>query len=569
MIRSARAQCTRLMLAIALAAGPAVHGAALAQQSGARAPEQAEGGLLSEDFAQDSGAIIVIGQRPGEGNLFEAVETPKDSCLANAPRLGAPKPGFVIDAARFKKVSQLEAVRRKTRTGPIFVSGGRFVGADLRKAKLYNMCFFGTDFSQSDWSGVSAAGLGFIDVDLTGATMKEAHLPDVLLRDTRLELVNAAGARWMQGRLDGGWKGSLRGLDLSNADLTDFRIVCGTSAQDGCPLEREEIVLNGANLRRASLATFFASDMSLNGARIDQTELALDHLALVTNARLAGPVVLRSVRRAVMLFPQEVARLAEVARAADQPFGACAESGTAQVAMAVMCQLPGSAPRALLRSVTRLEDAVLARGVRPTGQQAWLDRRDACLAASDPDEQPACLFEAYRARQADLRRLLGAPDWLGRPGYRLFLSREAAFPTDRDEPGLYGRILPVLLDTAVAAVIVRTDGAGAIAAKGVAPGGCAFDVSGLPYDVEQAALGFPAAASAKPRPPRGRKGGRRPPPAPPPAAAPLVLIGEDGAATIGAGLARASTSCEGDSAFPALDEIALDDRLLAEIWERF
>ncbi len=529
---------------------------------------QDESGLLSDGFASERGAIIVIGQRPGEGNLFEAVETPEESCLANAPRLGAREPGFTIDASRFKKVSQLESVRRKTRAGTIFVSGGKFVGADMRKAKLYNMCFFGTDFSQSNWTGASAPGLGFVDVDLTGAQMAASHLPNVLLRDTRLELVNAANARWMQGRLDGGWEGSLRALDLSNADLTDFRIVCGSTAQDGCPMARGEILMSGANLRRASLATFPVGDLNLKGARIDQTELALDHLALLKDARLAGPVVLRSARRAVMLFPQEVARLAEVSAARDPAAELCAEPGSDDVAVASMCALPGSEPRDLLRSVALLESATTTRSGEAAQTKDWLARRDACLALADPDEQPTCLLDAYRARLGALRSLLGTPQWVSEPGYRLFLSREVAFPTDQDEPGLYARVLPVLLDNAAAAVILRSDGKTGIAAKGIARSACGFDVEGLVYDPATAQLGVAAKAPASRAQSRGRRGARRAPPVAVPAVG-LLSVSTSGAAVLEEGLASVTGNCAEGNPYPKLEEIVLDDDLLEEIWDRF
>jgi uncharacterized protein YjbI with pentapeptide repeats len=542
----------------------AMPAAGVAQQDTAPEAERTEGGLLSDDFASDSGAIIVIGKRPGEGNLFEAVETPKTSCLASAPPLGAKAPGFTIDASRFKKAKQLEAVRRKTREGTIFVSGGTFVGADLRKLKLYDMCFFGTDFSQSDWTGLAAPGLGFVDVDLTGAQMKDTHLPDVLLRDTRLELVNAAGARWMQGRLDGGWEGSLRGLDLTNADLTDFRFACGSAAKDGCAVARSGMVMTGANLRRASLATFHAGDLLLTGARIDQTELALDHLVLVRDARLAGPVVLRSAGRAVMLFPQEVARLAEVSAAHDPVSADCTQTVSDNAAVASICALPGSEPRDLMRSVAQLEASTRVQPDFAAKQKAWHERRDGCMALPDADEQPACLKEAYRARLGALRMALGTPQWLREPGYRLFLSREAAFPTDRDEPGLYAKILPVLLDSAAAAVILRTDGKGGIAAKVVARSACGFDVNGLVYDVASAHLGMPTKAPTV----RGRRPARRAAPAATPAAA-LVAISTSSATVLDEGLARVSDKCADANPFPQLDEVTLDNDLLDEIWDWF
>jgi uncharacterized protein YjbI with pentapeptide repeats len=568
MIRHTRHLRLRILAGCAPVMLLAMPVAGVAQQESAPEANRVEGGLLSDDFASDSGAIIVIGKRPGEGNLFEAVETPKTSCLASAPPLGAKAPGFTIDASRFKKAKQLEAFRRKTRQGTIFVSGGTFVGADLRKLKLYDMCFFGTDFSQSDWTGVAAPGLGFVNVDLTGAQMKDTHLPDVLLRDTRLELVNAAGARWMQGRLDGGWEGSLRGLDLTNADLTDFRFACGSAAKDGCPVARGEMLMAGANLRRASLATFHAGDLLLTAARIDQTELALDHLVLLRDARLVGPVVLRSAGRAVMLFPQEVARLAEVSAASDPVPAACAQTASDNAGLASMCALPGSEPRDLLRSVAQLEASARAQPDFVGRQKAWHERRDGCMALPDPDEQPACLMEAYRTRLGALRTALGTPQWVSQPGYRLFLSREAAFPTDRDEPGLYAKILPVLLDSAAAAVILRTDGKGDIAAKGVARSACGFDVSGLVYDAASGQLGMPAKAPAARAPARERRPARRAPAATTPAVA-LVAVGTNGAAVLDEGLARVSDKCADANPFPQLDEITLDNELLEEIWDRF
>lgn len=520
-----------------------------------------DGGLLGDDFARDTGAIIVTAERMNDGNLFESVATPKDSCLANAPRVGASDPGFAIDANGLTKVSQLERIRRQTRAGTIFISGGNFAGADFRKARLYNMCFFGTDLSQTDWSGLSAAGLGFVEVDLTGAQMTNANLPDVLFRNSKLGLVNAKGARWKQGRLDGGWVGSMRGLDLTNADLTDFRIVCGNSADDGCPTDRDGIIMKGANLRRASLHAWFVGELSLAGARIDQTELGLDHLRLLEDAQLVGPIVLRSPRRAVMLFPTEVKQLAEVAEASDAAAAVCADPGApeaapggAQGAVTVLCAIPGSEPRDLLRSVTLLESLSAATAGYEERRRSWTAERDACLDFANPDEQVTCITAAYRGRQGALRKALGLPGWLAAPGYRLFLSREAAFPTDKAEPGLYGRILPVLLDSAVAAVIVRSHGAGRADVRGIALDGCGFEAKALVYDVEHAQLGFAG---------RRRRG------VPVPFESPLIAFAGRSATVMEAGLAQASATCGPDNPYPQLEEIELDERLLSDIWDRF
>ncbi|MGB3471666.1 MAG: pentapeptide repeat-containing protein [Erythrobacter sp.] len=530
-------------------------------------------GVLGDDFARDTGAIIVTAQRLGESNLFEPVIQPEDSCQANAPDLGEGEPGFAIDASGLTKIRQLERIRRKTRAGTIFVSGGSFVGADFSKAKLYNMCFFGTDLSQTNWTGLEAEGLGFVNVDLTGAKMARSQLTNVLFRDVKLGLVDARQARWTQGRLDGGWEGSLRELNLTGADLTDFRFVCGTSPMDGCPLERAGITMKDANLRRASLHSFYAADLDLAGARVDQTELSLDYVRLLEGSKLVGPVVLRSLRRAVMLFPGEVKQLTKVAEIAEQELEVCPvvepESGTPRTALAIACDIPGSATKNLLRSVALLErQARTAEGSDPADYdrrfRTWVEGRDSCLAFTNPEEQTTCVTTAYRTRQKNLRMALGKPPWLSDRGYRLFLSREAAFPTDKDAPGLYGRVLPVLLDQAVAAVIVRSDGEGGIQAKGVALEGCFFEQADLSYDIEQAQIGF---AAETPRS-RSRRRRRSPPPSPS-VEDPLIEITGRSARIEGQGLARAAGECGVGNPFPRMEEIELDDRLLATIWERF
>ncbi|KWV92090.1 pentapeptide repeat-containing protein [Erythrobacter sp. YT30] len=517
--------------------------------------------VLGDEFARETGAIVVTGKRLGEDNLFEPVEHSAESCLRNAPALGGDDPGFTIDASGLTKVRELERIRRKTRAGTIFVSGGSFVGADFRQAKLYNMCFFGTDFSQTQWFGTSAPGLGFVGVDLTGADMRNSNLPDVLFRNANLSVVRASRAKWKQGRLDGGWEGSLRELDLADADLTDFRFVCGVSAVDGCPLERSGISMVRANLRRASLHSFFSDDLDLTDARIDQSELSLDHLALLDDAKLVGPVVLRSLRRAVMLFPGEVTRLSQAKQPRMQvcePAEPNAQIGfsTQPTALVMACNVPGSTMRNLLQSVALLEEEAKDTADYASQRAIWEQGRDACLAFNNGDQQIGCISNSYRSRQITLRTALGKPDWLSDGSYRLFLSREAAFPTDKGAPGLYSRVLPVLLDRASAAVIVRSDGQGGLEAKGIAVDGCYFEESNLAYEIEQAKIGFAAE----------RRNRRK---SVPQVEDSLLTIAGRSARVEPEGLERAAGQCASAIPFPLLEQIDLDDRLLATIWERF
>ncbi len=507
--------------------------------------------ILGDDFARDTGAIIVTASRFEDGNLFERVDIPEDSCLANAPALGENEPGFAIDATGMRRVRDLERIRRKTRAGTIYITGGEFVGARMKKARLYNMCFFGTDFSQTDWTGFSGSGLGFIDVDLSGAQMASTKLPYVLIRDTKLAQVDARQADWSYGRLDGGWTGSMRNLDLTGANLTNFRIACGTGQDDGCPTEREGMSLKNADLRRASFYAFFWPEVDLSGARIDQTELALDHLPSLKGARLVGPVVLRSPRRAIMLFPGEVEQLVEGAEQVEGSSDPC-EGALAQPALQLICNVPGSKTRSLLASVAQLERRSMAKDGYAQRRAAWISGRNGCLDLPDEDQRINCVVAAYEARQADLRGETGAPSWVSGTGYRLFLSSEAVYPTADGQPGLYGRILPILLDSAVAAVIVKTDGSRFVSAKGVALGGCFFETDRLAYDEANGTLNF--ARQRRRRSPIMQE--------------PLLSFAGQSATVREEGLARIE-NCSSRSDFPRLEELELDNNLLESMWERF
>ncbi len=538
---------TGLTCAISLSGSLGMN-AALAQSS----ETEVEESILGDDFARDTGAIIVTGKRLGD-NLFEQVDVPEDSCLANAPPIGTNEPGFAIDATGMKRVRDLTRIRKKTRAGTIYIKGGSFVGAKMQKARLYNMCFFGTDFSQTDWTGFSGSGLGFVNVDLSGAMMAGAKLPYVLMRDAKLAQVDARQVDWQNGRLDGGWSGSMRNLDLSGANLTNFRIACGSGAADGCPTEREGISLKNANLRRASFYGFFWPDIDLSGAQIDQTELALDHLPSLKGARLVGPVVLRSPRRAIMLFPGEVEQLVEGSSEQANDTDPC---GNARLvpALQLACDVPGSSTRALLSSVMELERQSTSKKGYASRRAAWASGRDGCINLETEDQQVSCVIAAYEARQADLRSSTGAPSWVSGSGYRLFVSSEAAYPTAEGQPGLYGRILPILLDSAVAAVIVKTDGSGWASAKGVAVGGCYFEVDGLAYDDADGTLNFA-------RKPRRRR-------AAPIMQEPLLSFAGQSTEVREEGAARIE-GCSASGDFPRLEALDLNDNLLESMWERF
>ena len=508
-----------------------------------------DGPLNGDDFATEVGAIVVTGERVIGGDLFETVPVPETSCLKSAPALGTSDPGFAIDASRFKKIKDLERVRKKTPAGTIFVTGGSFSGAELKKAKLHDMCFFGTDFSQTDWREFSGSGLGFIDSDLTGANMEGARLPYVLFRNPKLAEARAPGADWRYGRLDGGWGGSVRNLDLTGADLSGFRIECGQAAEDGCPTDRAGMIFKGASLRRAGLYAFPAPDADFTDAVVDQTEMALDHLEQLGTARLLGPVIVRSPRRALMLFPAEVKELAADANSSGAA-GPCVSPTTA--ADIAVCAIPGSATRAMLAELNQLEARASNQRNYGAGRADWLAERDNCMGQSD-DARNNCLLTSYQARRDALRQNAGSPEWVGQPGYRLFLSSEAAFTPGDAPPALYRRLLPVLLDTATSVVMVKVESRGAIAAKGYSEGPCSFSAENLRYNAQSATIAFPAQRRRRNAP---ASGGEE-----------LLRLGGGDAEVVGAGLARAG-QCSADGSFARMRAVHLEPEALAEVWDR-
>jgi hypothetical protein len=228
-------------------------------------------------------------------------------------------------------------------------------------------------------------------------------------------------------------------------------------------------------------------------------------------------------------------------------------NGALSPAEDIACAAPGSAVRTLMESVAELTERTSGNGDADDSARIWAASREACMTLQSEDGQLACVVQAYRVREATLRSVAGKPGWIAAPGYRLFLSSESAYPTTRGSRGLYGRILPILLDSAVAAVILRSDGKGLVEAKGQALAGCSFEIGGLAYDDALASLNVVTR-------PRTRRA--------PPELEPLATLTGRSARLTDEALAR-FPGCADTSGFPRLEEITLDEALLEVIWDRF
>lgn len=387
-----------------------------------------------------------------------------------------------VDGATLRDARALVALRRARGDALITVKGGDFSGADFQGARLHNICFFDTNLSRSDWRGAEAPGTGFIRAVLANADLRGAHLRRVLLRLPDMKEVDASGADFSGGRLDGGWDGSMENLKLDGADLSGFRFDCGITLGDGCPLDGQ-VSIARANLTGASIGSYNRFT-DWTGARIDRTEVELQQLPALAAAEIAGPILVRGGEAVVELSPAEhramLPHMSLTEQAASPSFDCAAASTPVE---RLICGEAGATLRALDRDV-----ADLYRRAGPAvaaSQQAWLRERDRCPLTEDmPDLW--CVQQSYERRREALIARIGPPAWL-RPGATaLFVAPPMQFDEAfRAEP-LYQRLLPVIIGASWSNVAVRANRDGTIDARGDALGAnahmCSLAGDGLRFD---------------------------------------------------------------------------------------
>jgi uncharacterized protein YjbI with pentapeptide repeats len=185
----------------------------------------------------------------------------------------------------------------------IFVRGGTFDRAELREARLHNICFVGSSLAGSDWRGAQAAGVGFLWSDLTGGTLAGAKMAGITFSDLKLERVDARGVDFSGGQVSGSEFGSWEGLRLDGADFAGFRFNCLPISGQSCG-EWGAVSLRGADLRGASINGFFG-DADWTGARFNRTRISLTQLAELRAARINGTLVVVETRAEVELSPAD------------------------------------------------------------------------------------------------------------------------------------------------------------------------------------------------------------------------------------------------------------------------
>lgn len=372
------------------------------------------------------------------------------------------------------------------------IQGGNFSEWDFRKVALTNACFVEADLKGSVWTGADAPGVGFIKSDLAEAAMTGIRAPGVLFRDAVLTNTHADKADFSGGWFEGGWfEGGLDGWILDGANLTGFTFSCGITLSDGCPLYDgdRQISARDANLTGAKISSFHRyglSDIDLDGAVLDRTEVSPGQLGSMQGRMINYPLVLLGGDRTVDLTVAEaqaiVDDVATVASSASGPSFDCARASSPAEKTLCLPDAPdlGKADRDL---------AVLfgkVRNVRPqvvAEQRQWIRQRDGCMVQEYPSD---CLRSAYRDRIGVLLGQLGELDWLARGQGALFIEDSLSLSDAMRNSALFSRIGPVLASASDALVYVVRAADGSYSVSGEAIGAnahtCSLGAAGLRLD---------------------------------------------------------------------------------------
>lgn len=213
-----------------------------------------------------------------------------------------------IDGGAIHGVSGLERLRAASGNALLVIDGGDFSGAPFNGRRLRNLCFFGSNFTDSDWREARTSGVGFIGVDFSGAWLDRSSMRGLLLDTVKLDGASALGADWRGGVLQGGPAGSLKRVRLDGADLRDFRVACAGGSDTACLSWWGSVSLRGADLRGADVDTLRA-EVDWTGARLGRTRINLRQLAEIGPALRLGPLTVRQGAVEASFAPAEFAAL--------------------------------------------------------------------------------------------------------------------------------------------------------------------------------------------------------------------------------------------------------------------
>jgi uncharacterized protein YjbI with pentapeptide repeats len=390
-----------------------------------------------------------------------------------------------IDGTALKSPEALRAVLNNKGDKVPLINGGDFSGWDFAALKLplSDVCLYMANLKGSKWDDAEYPGIGFIEVNLEGATFKGAKFDQILLRSANLANVSMADASLRKGLFDGGWQGSVENWNLTGADLSGFSFSCGITIGDGCPLDRNGVKFVQTNLTGADISSYaFWGGADYSGAILNGTKLAPRQLPELSGASFAGPVFMVGGADAVQLLPNEIAELqrqnAEVANRDENPSFLCAKA--ASTVEKLICGEYESELRRKDRQMAALY--AMIRSKNPTiaaSQKKWLIKRNLCR---DRD----CLDGQYEERIGAMLTLLGEPEVMKPGEAALFINETIEFPdTFRTSP-LFGKITPVLVGASMGEAVLERAANGSYTISGESVGAnahlCGVGGEGLRFD---------------------------------------------------------------------------------------
>ncbi len=408
---------------------------------------------------------------------------PPNSCQAMAGPLGSSgRFTEFVDGNKLKDAGDVQNLRSRAKDGKtIAIKGGNFSGQKFGNDNFSNICFIGSNLSNTKWSRSRASGVGFVDSDLTGATFDRVNLDYILFRNTTLARVDASGAQMAYGRLDGGWDPSMAGLKLDNARMLGFRFACGVTATDGCPFDRKQISLRGADLSFASLASFPMWDGLFDDARLYYTEVGMDQMNMFSTAEIAGPVLVLAENRQISLMPDGFRAAAagfNVSRVADTECKA-PEGPLSQI----FCQTGQGALRAYRDDVQRLfettrqpvDGSVLAdRSISVTAPDKVHGRYIKALrkcALKGEEEAIPCLSSVMAKRRTVLVEQLVKTRPLENDGRALYVSVQTPLANAVANDPRLSAFAPLMFDSSSQVLLAFNDEEDGLQARGYLPTG--------------------------------------------------------------------------------------------------
>ncbi len=362
----------------------------------------------------------------------------------------------IIDGKTLRKASQVAALARKAKGTTLVIQGGDFSGQRFSGRGFGNVCFRDVRLLKTDWKGVKAPGVGFIDSDLNGARFDKAEMDHVLFRNTRMDDVSAVKARFSQGRLDGGWDAGLARLRLDDAVLTGFHFVCGSTARDGCGFDRAKMSFVRTDLSSASLASFTLWDVTTDSALLNETEIGLSHVMRFKS--VSGPVTIREGRQAVRVSPGEYGAMRAALSAPDSAAEQCNAEPLSK-ARKVICEDGGGTLQRAERENARLYTTMAPIGGLTATQQAYLANLDEC-GTKDDDLIAECLNDLFESRRENLVAQLLAARPIEANASALFVSSEVPHLRAIIKEPTLTRLAPIIAGIAHSSMLVETDAKG-------------------------------------------------------------------------------------------------------------